>query len=127
VIVAAIAPYEQARRRARTIVEEHARFVEIYVDASIDVCIRRDPKGNYRRALRGELEHFTGISDPYEPPTSADLVLDTDAHEPEESATHVLTTLETLALAPAAPPRARVRRGSRVVRPRYWSRRGRSL
>jgi adenylyl-sulfate kinase len=102
VLVAAIAPYEQARRRARDIVQAHARFVEVYVVASIDVCIHRDPKGHYEAALKGELRHFTGISDPYEPPTNPDVVIDTDALDPDESALDVLARLEALGLAPAA-------------------------
>jgi adenylyl-sulfate kinase len=105
VLVAAIAPYEQARRRVRDIIQAHAQFVEVYVTASIDVCVRRDPKGHYRAALTGALPHFTGISDPYEPPTSPDVVIDTDALDPDESALYVLARLEALRLAPAAYPR----------------------
>ena len=102
VLVAAIAPYEQARRQARDIVEAHARFVEVYLNASIEVCVRRDPKGYYERALTGELARVTGISDPYEPPADPDVAVDTDALDPDESAAHVLATLEELGLAPAA-------------------------
>jgi adenylylsulfate kinase len=105
VLVAAIAPYEETRRRAREIVQAHARFVEIYVCASIDVCVRRDPKGHYRAALTGELPHFTGVSDPYEPPASPDLVVDTSARDAYESALYVVANLEALGPAPAAQPR----------------------
>ena len=103
-LVAAIAPYEHMRRRARSLVERHARFVEVYVDASIDVCIRRDPKGHYVRALAGELTHFTGISDPYEPPARPDLVVATEALDPDQSAALVLATLASLGLTPVAAP-----------------------
>jgi adenylyl-sulfate kinase len=98
VLVAAIAPYEQTRRRARDLIETHARFVEVHVSASLDVCIRRDPKGHYRRALAGELPNFTGISDPYEPPARPELVVDTGAFPPDESAARVLSKLQELAL-----------------------------
>ncbi len=70
VVVSAISPYEEARRRARTLVEENAPFVEIHVATSLDVCAERDPKGLYAKALSGEIEHFTGVSDPYEEPQS---------------------------------------------------------
>jgi adenylyl-sulfate kinase len=102
VLVAAIAPYEQGRQQAREIVEEHARFVEVYVNASIDVCVSRDPKGHYRRALAGELDHYTGISDPYEPPAVPDVVVDTEALDPRQSVLRVLATLVLLGLAPGA-------------------------
>jgi adenylylsulfate kinase-like enzyme len=98
VLVAAIAPYEHMRRRARCLIETQARFVEVHVGASLDVCIRRDPNGHYRRALAGELPNFTGISDPYEPPASPDLVVDTGALPPDESAARVLSKLQELAL-----------------------------
>jgi adenylylsulfate kinase len=98
VLVAAIAPYEHTRRRARGLIETHARFVEVHVSASLDVCISRDPKGHYRRALAGKLPNFTGISDPYEPPTNPDLVVDTGAHPPCDSAACVMTKLQELAL-----------------------------
>ena len=96
VLVAAIAPYEQTRRRARGLIEEHARFVEVHVSASISACIHRDPKGHYRKALAGELPHFTGVSDPYEAPASPDLFVDTEALLPDQSAAHVLRKLQEL-------------------------------
>ena len=68
VVVAAISPYEEMRRRARALTEEHAPFVEVHVSASVEVCARRDAKGLYTKALAGEIEDFTGISAPYEPP-----------------------------------------------------------
>jgi adenylylsulfate kinase len=105
VLVAAIAPYAEARRRARDIVQAHARFVEIYVRAPVDVCARRDPKGHYQAALTGELPYFTGISDPYEPPSRPDLVVDTEVLDPQESVARILANLEALGLAPAAHPR----------------------
>ncbi len=102
VIAAAISPYRDTRRRAREMVEEWGPFVEVYVRASVEECARRDVKGLYQRALRGEITGFTGVDDPYEPPDSPELVLDTEAHTPEESARLVVAKLEELGLVPAS-------------------------
>ena len=73
-ITAAIAPYADARREARYLVEQQGgAFFEVYVSTPLEECERRDPKGLYRAARRGELKHLTGIDDPYEPPINADL------------------------------------------------------
>jgi adenylylsulfate kinase len=101
VVVSAISPYEEARRRARALVEEHAPFVEIHVATSLEVCAERDPKGLYAKARSGEIEHFTGVSDPYEEPANPELRLDTAGREPAESAASVLARLEELELIPA--------------------------
>ena len=101
VVVSAISPYEEARRRARALVEENAPFVEIHVATSLEVCAERDPKGLYAKALSGEIEHFTGVSDPYEEPKSPELRLDTADREPAESAATVLARLEELELVAA--------------------------
>ncbi|MGZ8716634.1 MAG: adenylyl-sulfate kinase [Gaiellaceae bacterium] len=98
VVVSAISPYEEARRRARALVEEAAPFVEIYVATALDVCAERDPKGLYAKAFSGEIEHFTGVSDPYEEPEHPELRLDTAGRAPAESAATVLARLEQLAL-----------------------------
>ena len=100
-VVSAISPYDEARRRARALVEEHAPFVEIHVATSLEVCAERDPKGLYKKALAGEIEHFTGVSDPYEEPASPELRLDTAGREPAESAAAVVARLEELQLIPA--------------------------
>lgn len=100
VIAAAISPYREARRRAREMVEEWGPFVEVYVRASVEECARRDVKGLYERAFRGEITGFTGVDDPYEPPERPDLVVDTEAHTPEESAGLVMAKLEELGLVP---------------------------
>jgi adenylyl-sulfate kinase len=101
VVVSAISPYEEARRRARALVEEHAPFVEIHVATSLEVCAERDPKGLYAKARSGEIEHFTGVSDPYEEPANPELRLDTDGREPAESAASVLARLEELEIVAA--------------------------
>jgi adenylylsulfate kinase len=102
VITAAISPYEETRRRARGMVEEWGTFVEVFVGASVEECARRDVKGLYEKAFRGEIKGFTGVDDPYEEPSDPELVLDTEAHSPEESAQLVVTKLEDLGLIPAA-------------------------
>jgi adenylylsulfate kinase len=102
VIAAAISPYEETRRRARGMVEEWGAFVEVFVAASVDECARRDVKGLYEKAFRGEITGFTGVDDPYEPPAAPELVLDTEAHDPEESARLVVARLEELGLVGAA-------------------------
>src|SRR5688572_10371865 len=76
VVVAAISPYASSRDEVQTLArEEGLEFVEVYVNAPLDTLIGRDVKGLYKRALAGEVEHFTGISDPYEPPTAPDVVV----------------------------------------------------
>jgi len=101
VVVSAISPYEEARRRARALVAEHAPFVEVHVATSLEVCAARDPKGLYAKARSGEIEHFTGVSDPYEEPASPELRLDTEGRAPAESAASVLARLEELELVAA--------------------------
>jgi adenylyl-sulfate kinase len=98
VITAAISPYEATRRTARQLVEEWGDFVEVYVAASVEECARRDVKGLYEKAFRGEIKEFTGVSDPYEPPLRPELVVDTEEHDPEESARLVVAKLEQLGL-----------------------------
>jgi adenylyl-sulfate kinase len=99
VVVSAISPYAEARTRARELVEAHGRFVEVYVHASLEECIRRDVKGLYARALAGDLDEMTGISDPYEEPVAPEVRLDTEVETPDESAGRVLNHLEGLGLA----------------------------
>ena len=91
VIVAAISPYRAVRDEIRASI---GNFIEVYLRASVDTCIRRDVKGMYKKALAGELKHFTGIDDPYEPPLNAELILDTEMESPGESAAHILSWLQ---------------------------------
>ena len=100
VITAAISPYEATRQQARDWVEPVGTFVEVYVKASVDACAERDVKGLYEKAFKGEITEFTGVSDPYEEPSNPELVIDTELHEPEESAALVLTKLEELGVVP---------------------------
>jgi adenylyl-sulfate kinase len=93
VVTAAISPYRAVRDEVR---KEIGNFVEVYVKASLEACIRRDTKGLYRRALAGEIAQFTGVSDPYEEPFAAELVVDTERETPAESAARVLDRLHEL-------------------------------
>src|SRR3954447_10905391 len=100
VIVSAISPYKEARDQVRRRIVD---FVEVFVDAPLEVCAERDVKGLYKKAFAGEIEQFTGVSDPYEPPNAPDLVLKTEEEEPHESARKVLEKLEFYGyLAPSA-------------------------
>ena len=98
VLVSAISPYEETRRHARELVEEHGSFVEVYVATSVEECARRDVKGLYEKAFSGELKEFTGVSDPYEEPSDPEVRIDTEEHLPEQSARIVLDKLEQLGL-----------------------------
>src|ERR687896_2135386 len=91
-ITAAISPYREIRDEARGKMGE--RFVEIYVEASVEECARRDVKGLYEKAFKGEIKEFTGVSDPYEPPQAPEITLDTENETPEESAGKVLAYVE---------------------------------
>jgi adenylyl-sulfate kinase len=101
VIAAAISPYEETRQAARAMVEEFGPFVEVYVKASVDECARRDVKGLYEKAFAGEIKGFTGVDDPYEPPSDPELVVDTEINDPEKSAALIVAKLEELGLVPA--------------------------
>lgn len=91
-IAAVISPYRDTRDEARALMAD--RFVEVYVKASVQECARRDVKGLYRRAFAGEIGEFTGVSDPYEEPAGAEIVLDTETETPEQSAARVLAYLD---------------------------------
>ena len=98
VITAAISPYEETRRKARAWVEEVGTFVEVFVKATVDECARRDVKGLYEKAFKGEIKEFTGVNDPYEEPTAPELVIDTESVGAEEGAALVVAKLEELGL-----------------------------
>lgn len=104
VLAAAISPYEEARQKARALVEAWGPFVEVHVSTSVEECARRDVNGLYAKAFRGEITGFTGVYDPYEVPTSPEFVIDTEEHDPDESARLVLENLEQLGLVPSEVP-----------------------
>lgn len=91
-ISAAISPYRDVRDEVRRL---HGKFFEVYMKCSIEKLSERDVKGLYKKALAGEIKNFTGVSDPYEEPLSAELVLDSGAERVEESFKKLLKTLET--------------------------------
>ena len=98
VVVSAISPYAELRTHVRGLVEEHGGFVEVYVAASVEECARRDPKGLYAKAYRGEIADFTGVSAPYEAPEDPEVRVDTEVQEPAESAAFIVRRLEQLGL-----------------------------
>ncbi len=100
VIVAAISPYSETRDLVREMVDDVGRFVEVYVATSLEECARRDVKGLYAKAFAGEIKEFTGVSDPYEAPDHAEIVVETESRDPEASARFVLEELERLGIIP---------------------------
>jgi adenylyl-sulfate kinase len=94
VVVAAIAPYEQAREDARRLVEEHGRFVLVHLATPLEVCEARDVKGLYKKARAGEIPEFTGVSDPYEPPVRAEVTIDTSVTPLEESVARIRAAMD---------------------------------
>ncbi|HFD39528.1 MAG TPA: adenylyl-sulfate kinase [Anaerolineae bacterium] len=95
-----ISPYRAVRARVR---EEVGNFVEVYCYAPLDVLIERDVKGLYKKALAGEIENFTGISDPYEPPENPEVMIDSSRETIEESLAKILQKLEELGYVPPLP------------------------
>ena len=95
-ICAPIAPYTATRRQVRDLIEPNGGFIEIYVSTPLEVCEQRDRKGLYKKARAGEIQEFTGISDPYEEPENADLVLDTSRVQPDKAVQQILLKLENL-------------------------------
>lgn len=94
VICAAVSPYRSTRNECRSLVGSD-RFIEVYVDTPLEVCEQRDPKGMYARAREGLLKGFTGVDDPYEAPTNAEIVLDTIHSSPHMNAERILAELIT--------------------------------
>ncbi len=92
-IVKAVSPYRATRAAIR---KDLVRFVEVYVSTSKEVCIERDPKGMWAKALAGEVRDFTGVDDPYEEPIDPELRVDLGALSPEEGADQVLQVLDRL-------------------------------
>ena len=93
VITAFISPYRDDRQLVRSILQP-GEFIEVYVDAPLEVCERRDPKGLYKKARDGEISNFTGISAPYEQPESAELTVHTDRQTVSECVTQILDYLK---------------------------------
>ncbi|MDB5296555.1 MAG: adenylyl-sulfate kinase 3-like [Phycisphaerales bacterium] len=93
VLASFVSPYRADRDAVRALLPP-GDFAEVYVKASLAAAERRDPKGLYKKARSGEIKHFTGIDDPYEPPERAEIVLDTEQLSPADAAARVLEHLE---------------------------------
>ncbi len=93
-VCAPIAPYEATRKAVREMIEPHGGFILVHVSTSVDVCEQRDRKGLYAKARAGILKEFTGISDPYEVPEKAEVVINTGELSPEEAAQEIILHLE---------------------------------
>lgn len=93
-ICAPIAPYDSIRKEVRAMIQPHGGFVLVHLRTALDVCEQRDRKGLYAKARAGLLPQFTGISDPYEPPSDASVTIDTQEMTPEEAAQEIFLHLE---------------------------------
>jgi adenylyl-sulfate kinase len=99
VLCSFISPYRARRAKSRV---EIGNFVEVYCKASLDALVERDVKGLYERALAGEIQNFTGVSDPYEEPENPEVVVETDNETVEESLAKIVRALEELGYVPPA-------------------------
>ncbi len=102
VITAAISPYREIRDEVR---EQNGDFIEVYVRCSLEELTRRDVKGLYAKALRGEIANFTGVSDPYEEPLDPEVLVDTAYESVEDSVARILAVLEARGYLPVAAER----------------------
>jgi ornithine--oxo-acid transaminase len=100
VLCSFISPYRERRAKTRREIEEVGTFVEVYVECPLEVCAERDVKGLYAKAFAGEIQNFTGVSDPYEPPENPEIVCHTAEETVEESAAKVIRYLEDHGLIP---------------------------
>jgi len=92
-IVSVISPYRDLRDFAREEILKVNPFIEVFVKCSLESCIKRDPKGLYKKALAGEIKDFTGLQDPYEEPLSPEVIVNTDSESVEESVNKIISTL----------------------------------
>jgi len=97
VLTSFVSPYRKMREEAR---KEIGDFVEVYVKCPLEVCMQRDVKGMYKKALVGEIKNFTGISDPYEEPLNPEIVVETDKEGVEACVNKILRKLEELGYLP---------------------------
>jgi adenylylsulfate kinase len=95
VIVSLITPYEEQRKMIREILLDE-RLLEVYVKCDLETCEQRDPKGLYKKARAGEIKHFTGISDPFEEPANADVVVDSARLDVNECVVTIASELSSL-------------------------------
>ena len=90
VLCSFVSPYRSVREEIRRIVEEETPFIEVFVKCSLEEAVKRDPKGLYKKALKGEVKNMTGISDPYEEPLNPEIVVDTEKNSLEECVKNVV-------------------------------------
>ena len=107
VIAAAISPFENVRQWSRELIGEN--FIEVYARCPLEVCIERDVKGMYKKAIAGEIKGFTGIDDPFDEPTDAEVVCDTDKETAEQSTAKIVAFLRERGLLPVAVGAGRAR------------------
>lgn len=120
-IGAAISPYRSIRDEVRASI---VNFVEVYVKASVETCIKRDVKGLYKKAFAGEIKNFTGVDDPYEAPLQPEVTIETELESPAQSAARILKKLENLGYLdsptePAYTPEEEARIRERLIRLGY--------
>lgn len=94
-----VSPYRKDRDGVRALMAPED-FLEVFVDTPLEVCERRDPKGFYQKARAGQIPHFTGISDPYEPPEAPELIINTVQYSPQEGAMLIIRKLEEMGKIP---------------------------
>ena len=93
-LCALIAPYREAREKNRERISEDGVYIEVHVSTPLEICIQRDPKGLYKKALAGHIENFTGIDDPYEIPEDPELIIDTNAEDAPACVSRILAYLK---------------------------------
>jgi adenylylsulfate kinase len=114
VIASVISPYREAREANRRLI---GNFIEVYARCPLETLKKRDPKGLYEKAAKGNLEHFSGISDPYEEPERPDVLCNTDNESPEESAGKIMKKLEELGYLENRSQKSEVRSQKEKTRP----------
>jgi adenylylsulfate kinase len=101
-ITAFISPYREDRAQARAL-NSHGRFIEVYCKCSVNECEKRDAKGLWQKARKGEVKEFTGVSAPYEEPEAPEIVVETDKCNLEECAQHIIGYLKEKGIVPSTP------------------------
>jgi len=107
VIAALISPYREDRALAKDVIGA-TKFIEVYLSTPLAVCERRDPKGHYARARRGEIPQFTGVSAAYEAPENPEIVVDSSKDSVEQGVAKIMRTLELMGFVPPDPDAARI-------------------
>jgi adenylyl-sulfate kinase len=114
-ISAAISPSRTIRDEVRS---KTQNFVEVFVNTPLELCVKRDVKGMYKKAFAGEIKNFTGVTDPYEPPLNPEIVIETQNEEPEVSAARILDNLERMGFIDAAEEPAYSADDAEIIRDR---------